>query len=82
MKYWRNRRKSRAKDRLRYRARFAACWVYAPEIGCHLKAMKVECEWRPVRTKSPFVKFKGIGNPGIGLGREEIIRWVRELRGR
>ena len=37
---------------------------------------------RPVRTKSPFAKFKGIGNPGIGSGREGIIRWVRELRGR
>ena len=37
---------------------------------------------RPVRTTSPFAKFKGIGNPGIGSGRKEIIRWVRELRGR
>ena len=37
---------------------------------------------RPVRTKSPFAKFKGIGNPGIGSGRKGIIRWVRELRGR
>jgi AbrB family looped-hinge helix DNA binding protein len=37
---------------------------------------------RPVRTTSPFAKFKGIGNPGIGSGREGIIRWVRELRGR
>lgn len=32
---------------------------------------------RPVRTKSPFAKFKGIGNPGIRSGREGIIRWVR-----
>ena len=37
---------------------------------------------RPVRTTSPFAKFKGIGNPGIGSSRKEIIRWVRELRGR
>lgn len=36
---------------------------------------------RPVRTESPFAKFKGIGNRGIGLGRKGIIRWVRELRG-
>jgi AbrB family looped-hinge helix DNA binding protein len=36
---------------------------------------------RPVRTKSPFAKFKGIGNPGIGSGRKEIIQWIRELRG-
>ena len=37
---------------------------------------------RPVRTESPFAKFKGIGNPGIGSGRKGIIRWVQELRGR
>jgi AbrB family looped-hinge helix DNA binding protein len=37
---------------------------------------------RPVRTQSPFAKFKGIGNPGIGSGRKGIIRWVQELRGR
>ena len=36
---------------------------------------------RLVRTRSPFAKFKGIGNPGIGSGRQGIIRWVRELRG-
>ena len=36
---------------------------------------------RPVSTKSPFAKFKGIGNPGMGSGRSEIIRWVRGLRG-
>ncbi len=35
-----------------------------------------------VRTKSPFAKFKGIGNPGVGSGRKGAIRWVRELRGR
>jgi len=37
---------------------------------------------RPVRTKSPFAKFKGIGNPGLASGRREVIRWVRDLRGR
>jgi len=37
---------------------------------------------RPVRTQSPFAKFKGIGNPEIGSGRKGIVRWVRELRGR
>lgn len=37
---------------------------------------------RPVRTKSAFAKFKGIGNPVIGSSRQRIIRWVREVRGR
>ena len=36
---------------------------------------------RPLRTESPFAKYKGIGNPGIASGRREIIQWVRELRG-
>lgn len=36
---------------------------------------------RPVRTTSPFAKFKGIGNGGIGSGRKGVTRWVRELRG-
>ncbi len=37
---------------------------------------------RPVRTESPFAKYQGIGNPGIGAGRKGVIRWVRQLRGR
>jgi AbrB family looped-hinge helix DNA binding protein len=35
---------------------------------------------RPVRTKSAFSKYRGIGNPGIGSGRKHISRWLRELR--
>ncbi len=37
---------------------------------------------RPVRTKSPFEKYRGIGNPGIPSGRKAVRRWIRELRGR
>lgn len=37
---------------------------------------------RPVRTKSPFEKYRGIGTPGMNRGRKAVIRWVRELRGR
>jgi AbrB family looped-hinge helix DNA binding protein len=36
---------------------------------------------RPVRTESPFEKFRGIGTPGISGGRKGIVRWVRKLRG-
>ena len=36
----------------------------------------------PVRTRSPFEKFRGIGNPGIPSGRKAILRHIRELRGR
>jgi AbrB family looped-hinge helix DNA binding protein len=36
---------------------------------------------RPVRTKSPFAKYRGIGNPGIPSGRKALVRWIRRLRG-
>lgn len=37
---------------------------------------------RPVRTESPFAKYRGIGNRGIGSGRKAINRWLGEMRGR
>jgi AbrB family looped-hinge helix DNA binding protein len=37
---------------------------------------------RPVRIRSPFEKYRGIGSPGIGRGRKAAVRWVRDLRGR
>jgi AbrB family looped-hinge helix DNA binding protein len=37
---------------------------------------------RPVRTKSPFAKYRGIGNPGLGSGKKAINRWVRQMRGK
>ena len=36
---------------------------------------------RPVRTKSPFEKYRGIGSPGIARGKKGVVRWVRDLRG-
>ena len=35
-----------------------------------------------LRTESPFAKYQGIGNPGIGSGRRAINGWLRNLRGR
>jgi antitoxin PrlF len=35
---------------------------------------------RPVRTKSAFEKYRGIGSPGIARGKKAVVRWVRELR--
>jgi AbrB family looped-hinge helix DNA binding protein len=37
---------------------------------------------RPVRTRSLFEKYRGIGTPGIGRGRKAVVRAVREMRGR
>jgi antitoxin PrlF len=34
-----------------------------------------------VRKESPFAKYMGIGNPGIGKGRKGIQKWLREMRG-
>jgi AbrB family looped-hinge helix DNA binding protein len=36
---------------------------------------------RPVRSKSVFDKYRGIGTPGVGSGRKAINRWLREMRG-
>jgi AbrB family looped-hinge helix DNA binding protein len=36
---------------------------------------------RPVRKRSAFGKYRGIGNPGIGTGRESIDNWMRGVRG-
>jgi AbrB family looped-hinge helix DNA binding protein len=36
---------------------------------------------RPVRNKSAFSKYRGIGNPEIRSGRKSISRWLRDMRG-
>jgi antitoxin PrlF len=36
---------------------------------------------RPVRSKSAFSKYRGIGNPEIPSGRRNIAKWLRETRG-
>lgn len=41
-----------------------------------------EVRVRPIRTKSRFEKYRGIGTPGVGRGKKAVIRSVRELRGR
>ena len=35
---------------------------------------------RPQKQGSRFAKYAGIGNPGIGKGREAVIKYVRSLR--
>lgn len=37
---------------------------------------------RPVRNKSAFSKYRGIGNREIPSGRKSISRWLREMRGK
>jgi AbrB family looped-hinge helix DNA binding protein len=36
---------------------------------------------RPVRAKSPFAPYRGIGNGRAISGRKAIVRTLRELRG-
>ena len=36
---------------------------------------------RPVRAKSRFEKYRGIGNPGLPSGRKAILKALREFRG-
>lgn len=40
-----------------------------------------EVRVKAVRRESVFEKYRGIGTPGIGRGRKEIQKWLRELRG-
>jgi antitoxin PrlF len=37
---------------------------------------------RAVRSRSPFEKYEGIGNPGMPSGRKALQKWFREFRGR
>jgi len=39
-------------------------------------------EVRPTRTRSPFEKYRGIGNGRAGLGRKSVVLAIRGLRGR
>ena len=36
----------------------------------------------PIRAESPFNRYRGIGNPGIGSGKRAIVKRLRELRGK
>jgi AbrB family looped-hinge helix DNA binding protein len=36
---------------------------------------------RPIKNRSAFSKYRGIGNPGIPSGRKKIGTWLRGLRG-
>ncbi|MGH9547469.1 MAG: AbrB/MazE/SpoVT family DNA-binding domain-containing protein [Terriglobales bacterium] len=36
---------------------------------------------RPVRSKSAFSKYRGIGNPKIPSGKNGIKKWLRGMRG-
>jgi AbrB family looped-hinge helix DNA binding protein len=57
------------------------------ELGVHpgdallFKSDKNGVSVRPVRTRSRFAKYRGIGNPGIGSGKKAINRWIRKMRG-
>lgn len=44
------------------------------------KAKKIKKARKPEK-ESPFEKFRGIGNPGIGKGKKAIMAWMREIRG-
>ena len=37
---------------------------------------------RPIRSRSAFSKYRGIGNPEIPSGKKNIGKWLREMRGK
>ncbi|MBV9624204.1 MAG: AbrB/MazE/SpoVT family DNA-binding domain-containing protein [Acidobacteria bacterium] len=36
---------------------------------------------RPIRNRSTFSKYRGIGKPAIPSGRKDIGNWLRQTRG-
>lgn len=40
-----------------------------------------EVRVRPVRSRSAFSKYRGIGNPQVPSGRKGITKWLRGMRG-
>jgi len=37
---------------------------------------------RPIRSRSAFSKYRGIGNPEIPSGKKNIGKWLRAMRGK
>ena len=37
---------------------------------------------RPIKNRSAFSKYRGIGNPEISSGRKNIGKWLRQMRGK
>ena len=37
---------------------------------------------RPIRSRSAFSKYRGIGNPEIPSGKTNIGKWLRGMRGK
>jgi antitoxin PrlF len=37
---------------------------------------------RPIRSRSAFSKYRGIGNPEIPSGKKNIGKWLRGMRGK
>ena len=53
-----------------------------PGDGLVFESDGTRTEVRPVRTRTPFEKYRGIGNGRAGSGRKAVVRAIRELRGR
>ena len=68
------------KGRSRSRGRFDVRWGWGPGDKLLFEKDGGGIHVRPVRTKSPFEKYRGIGTPGIARGKKGVVRWVRELR--
>jgi AbrB family looped-hinge helix DNA binding protein len=48
----------------------------SPRAGNRAAGVRVH----PVRSRSSFEKYRGIGTPGIARGRKAVLRWLRNLR--
>jgi hypothetical protein len=72
--YWRKRRESRVRGRLRCRARFAACWAFAQATVCYLKVTKRGYACGPSGLRAHSRNLKELGTPElIPAGRELFV---------
>jgi hypothetical protein len=46
-----------------------------------MKKIKAKSKTDLKINESPFAKYRGIGNEGIGSGRKVIQRWAKKMRG-
>ena len=53
-----------------------------PGDGLLFESDGTQTQVRPVRARSPFEKYRGIGNGKAASGRTAIVRAIRDLRGR
>jgi hypothetical protein len=64
-----------------YRLRKNSCFVSGHDFSRAVEERDGEMRVVPIRSESPFARYRGIGNPQIGSGKKAILEWLRTQRG-